>query len=73
MVQERTLVQRCPVVRVNVKFREMNGAVSAHGEREVEVLASGLPFQRGAQLAVDVTLRRCSEGIWASQAQRSSG
>ena len=31
--------------------------VSASDERSIEVLASGLPFHHGAQLAIDVTLR----------------
>ena len=31
--------------------------VPAMDEREVEVVASGLPLQHGAQLAIDVTLR----------------
>ena len=44
-------------VRVNVKLRDMNVTVSVQDEREVEVLASGLPLQHGSQLAMDVTLR----------------
>ena len=39
-----------------MRLREMNVAVSANDERSIEVLASGLPLQHGAQLAVDVTL-----------------
>ena len=35
----------------------MNVVVSASDERSIEVLASGLPFHHGAQLAIDVTLR----------------
>ena len=58
---ERTLARICreagAVVRCNVKLREMNVTVAANDEREVEVLASGLPLEHGAQLAVDVTLR----------------
>ena len=58
---ERTLARVCPeagaIVRVNVKLRDMSVTVSAHDEREVEVLASGLLLHHGAQLAVDVTLR----------------
>ena len=44
-------------VRENVKLRDMNIAVAAGDERELEVLASGLPCRAGAQLAIDVTLR----------------
>ena len=45
------------MVRTNVMLRDMNITVSARDERKVEVLASGLPLNHGAQLAVDVTLR----------------
>ena len=44
------------LVRRNV-MRDMNVTVPATDEREVEVVASGLPLQHGAQLAIDVTLR----------------
>ena len=44
-------------MRQNVMLREMNVTVSALDERRVEVLASGLPLNHGAQLAIDVTLR----------------
>ena len=58
---ERTMARICreagAIVRVNVKLRDMNATVSVQDEREVEVLASGLPLQHGSQLAVDVTLR----------------
>ena len=58
---EKTLARICreagAVVRCNVKLREMNVTVAANDELEVEVLASGLPLEHGAQLAVDVTLR----------------
>ena len=45
------------LVRCNVELRDMNLTVPATDEREVEVVASGLPLQHGAQLAIDVTLR----------------
>ena len=51
---ERTLAR---TVRCNAKLRDMNVVVSASDERSIEVLASGLPFHHGAQLAIDVTLR----------------
>ena len=35
----------------------MNITVPASDEREIEVLASGLPLHHGGQLAVDITLR----------------
>ena len=44
-------------MRQNVKLRDMNIAVSAGDERELEVLASDLSCRFGAQLAIDVTLR----------------
>ena len=45
------------LVQCNVKLRDMNVMVPATDEREVEVVASGLPLQHGAQLAIDVTPR----------------
>ena len=58
---EKTLSQICrdagATVRFNAKLRYMNVAVAAPDERAIEVLASGLPFRHGAQLAVDITLR----------------
>ena len=44
-------------MRTNTKLRDMNIAVSATNERAIEVLASGHPMRRGAQLAVDITMR----------------
>ena len=44
-------------MHVNAKLRDMNVAVRADDMRSIEVLASGLPLYRGAQLAVDITLR----------------
>ena len=38
-------------------FENVNVVVPASDERSIEVLASGLPFHHGAQLAIDVTLR----------------
>ena len=61
VVPERTLARVCreagAVVRRNVKLRDMNTTVLVNDAREIEVLASGLPMHRGAQLAVDITLR----------------
>ena len=58
---ERSLARICreagASVRCHAKLRDMNVAVSAQDERAIEVLASGLPIHRGAQLAVDVTMR----------------
>ena len=42
---------------MNAKLRDLNVAVRATDERQIEVIASGLPVYGGAQLAVDVTLR----------------
>ena len=54
---ERTLARICREagarVRCNVKLRDMNITTPATDEREVEVVASGLPLQHGAQLAID--------------------
>ena len=59
---ERTLARVCreagTTVRFNVKLRDKDIAVDANDERAIEVVASGLPLQHGAQLAVDTTLRR---------------
>ena len=59
---EKTLARVCreakATVRTNVKLRDMNVlGISALHERAIEVLASGLLLQNGAQLAVDITLR----------------
>ena len=58
---ERTLARICreagATVRCNVKLRDMNVRVHATDERSIEVLASGLAMNHGAQLAVDITLR----------------
>ena len=48
------------VVRPNVMLRDMNVGVQAADQRQIEVLAQGLPCRAGAQLAVDVTLRSCT-------------
>lgn len=60
-VPERTLARICREagarVKVNTKLRDMNVSVSAGDEREIEVMASGLPLFGGAQLAIDITLR----------------
>ena len=61
MAPEKTLAKVCrearATVRCNAKLREMSVEVAATDEREIEVLASGLPLCHGAQLAVDITLR----------------
>ena len=44
-------------VRRNVKLRDVNVHVDASDDREVEVLAAGLPIGLGAQLAFHITLR----------------
>ena len=44
-------------VRCNCKLPDMDIACASHDERAVEVLAAGLPFRHGAQLAVDIALR----------------
>ena len=58
---EITLARVCrevgATVRRNVKLRDMNVHVDPSDEREVEMLAAGLPIRHGAQLAVDITLR----------------
>ena len=58
---ERTLARICreagAMSRTNVKLRDMNITCPANDEREIEVVASGIPLLHGAQLAVDVTLR----------------
>ena len=87
MAPEKTLASVCreagATVRCNAKLREMNVEVAATDEREIEVLASGLHLHHGAQLAVDIALRRalspcgsaCAQadivnGIVASRARR---
>ena len=61
MPLEKTFARICrevgATVRCNTKLRDMNIAVPAHDNREIEILASGLPMFQGAQLAVDVTMR----------------
>ena len=58
---ERTLARVCreagATVRVNAKLRDMNINVPAADQRAIEVLASGLEMNHGAQLAVDITVR----------------
>ena len=76
---ERTLARICreagATVRCNARLRDMNVAVSSTDDRAIEVLASGLPYHHGAQLAVDITLRsvltRC--GNACNQADRVDG
>ena len=60
------------VVRTNVLLRDMNITVSVLDERRVDVLASGLPLNRGAQLAIDVTLRSAPRACRGTCKQRSS-
>ena len=45
------------VVREGGKLRDLNIAIAAGDNREIEVLANGLPVRGGAQLAIDITLR----------------
>ena len=58
---ERTLARVCreagDTVRLNAKLRDMNIDIPATDERAIEVLASGLELNHGAQLAVDITVR----------------
>ena len=67
MAPEKTLARVCreagATMRCNAKLREMNVEVAATDEREIEVLASGLPLHHGAQLAVDITVRSASLGV----------
>ena len=44
-------------MRLNAKLRDMNSNVPATDERAIEVLASGLELNHGAQLAVDITVQ----------------
>ena len=59
-------------VRENVKLRDLNVAVPAGDERELEVLATGLPCLAGAQLAVDVTLRSPVTGAGVPHARAAT-
>ena len=79
LVPERTLARVCreagATVRCNAKLRDMDLAISAHDERAIEVLATGLPLFFGAQLAVDITLRcaLASDGTAQPGAARVDG
>ena len=44
-------------MRENVRLRDLNIAVPLGDDREIEVLAFGLPCRAGAQLAIDITMR----------------
>ena len=72
---ERTLARVCreagATVRCNAKLRDMNVRVHATDERSIEVLASGLAMNHGAQLAVDITLPQCSDCQRESVSKRS--
>ena len=76
---ERTLARICREaganVRTNVMLRDMNITESALDERKVEVLASGLPLNHGAQLAIDITLRSAltTHGTASGSAARVDG
>ena len=76
---ERVVAQICREagarVRPNVKLRDLNIAVRASDERQIEVIASGLPLFGGSQLAVDVTLRGAlsRDGIPRSEAHWRDG
>ena len=58
---ERVLARVCREAGARVKFnaflRDMNLGVRGDDERRIEVLAQDLPCFKGAQLAVDITLR----------------
>ena len=79
LAPERTLARVCreagATVRCNAKLRDMDLAISAHDERAIEVLATGLPLFFGAQLAVDITLRcaLASDGTAQPGAARVDG
>ena len=45
------------LVRFKVKLKDMNVAVPMDDGRAMKVLASGLPMQHGAHLAIDTTER----------------
>ena len=61
LAPERTLARVCreagATVRHNATLRDMDLAMSANGDRAIEVLATGFHLFFGAQLAVDITLR----------------
>ena len=58
---EKAVARACreagAVVQANVLLRDMNIGVSAADNRRLEILAQGLPFKAGSQIAVDVTMR----------------
>ena len=70
---ERMVAQICREagarVRINVKLRDLNVNTRASDERQIEVIASGLPVFGGAQLAVDVTLRSALDRCGQPRAQ----
>ena len=76
---ERSLARVCreagAVVHQNALFRDMNISVNANDKRQIEVLADGLPYKRGCQLACDATLRSalCSDGTARPRAHAVSG
>ena len=69
---DRTLARVCreagATVTRNVKLRDMNVQVSATDEREIEVVAAGLPIHHGAQLVVDITLHSAVTSVGAPRA-----
>ena len=71
---ERTLARVCreagATVRCNAKLRDMNVRVHATDERSIEVLASGLAMNHGAQLAVGHHPPQCSDCQRESVSQR---
>ena len=50
----------------------MNIIVPVTDEREIEVVASGLPLRHGAQLAVDITLRSALTSDWRASTYAAS-
>ena len=53
-------------------MRDLNLAVPARDEREIEVIAFGLPCRAGAQLAVDATIRSPLSACGAPHARAAS-
>ena len=75
---ERTLASVCreagATVRCNTRLRNLNIGVSVQ-MKEREVVASGLPFHHGPQLAVDIMLRRATTaaGLLCTNAAHTNG
>ena len=63
---ERVLARVCREAGARVKFNAFLG-IRGDDERRIEVLAQDLPFFKGAQLAVDITLRGALCASWPNQ------